>query len=105
MTCWKAIAGLIVLGAAQAAGSAPVQTTHHYPNLFVERLGRSPAETRAKVDAAFRQLFHGDGQEQRLYFETGANANGQLSYITDWAYIDARTEGMSFGMLIAFQLD
>jgi oligosaccharide reducing-end xylanase len=105
MTRWKAIAGLVVLGAAQAAGSAPVQTTHRYPNLFVERLGRSPAETRAKVDAAFRQLFHGDGQEQRLYFETGANANGPLAYITDWANNDARTEGMSYGMMIAVQLD
>ena len=57
------------------------------------------------MDAAFRQLFHGDGQEQRLYFETGANANGPLAYITDWANNDARTEGMSYGMMIAVQLD
>jgi len=78
--------------------------THHYRNLFAERLGRSRAETRAKVDKAFQQLFHGDGQEQRLYFETGANANGPLAYITDWANNDARTEGMSYGMMIAVQL-
>lgn len=78
--------------------------THRYRNLFAERLGISPAETKAKIDAAFRQLFHGDGQEQRLYFETGANAHGPLAYITDWANNDARSEGMSYGMMIAVQL-
>ena len=77
---------------------------HHYRNLFAERLGRTPDETRQKIEAAFRQLFHGDGQEQRIYFETGANANGPMAYITDWANNDARTEGMSYGMMIAVQL-
>jgi oligosaccharide reducing-end xylanase len=79
--------------------------TQRYRNLFAETLGKTPAETKAKVDAAFRQLFHGDGQEQRLYFETGANANGPLAYITDWANNDARSEGMSYGMMVAVQLD
>jgi oligosaccharide reducing-end xylanase len=44
-------------------------------------------------------------QEQRVYFETGANSDGPLAYITDWANNDARTEGMSYGMMIAVQLD
>ncbi|MGA9659608.1 MAG: glycosyl hydrolase family 8 [Asticcacaulis sp.] len=79
--------------------------THQYHNLFVERLGHSEAETKAKIDAAFHQLFHGDGQEQTVYFETGANENGTLAYITDWANNDARSEGMSYGMMIAVQLD
>ncbi len=78
--------------------------THHYRNLFAERLGHTPDETRQKIEAVFQQLFHGDGQEQRVYFETGANANGTLAYITDWANNDARTEGMSYGMMIAVQL-
>ena len=78
--------------------------TGTYRNLFAEQLGIAPAETHAKVDAIYRQLFHGDGQEQRVYFETGANANGPLAYITDWANNDARTEGMSYGMMIAVQL-
>ena len=30
--------------------------------LFVERLGRSPTETRAKIEKAFQQLFHGDAR-------------------------------------------
>ena len=78
--------------------------THRYRDLFVEQLGVSPVESKAKVEAAFRQLFHGDGQDQRLYFETGANANGPLAYITDWANNDVRTEGMSYGMIIAVEL-
>jgi len=99
---------------AQDASPAPVAPhpgdgagayrTHRYHNLFVERLGHTPAETQVKIDTAFQQLFHGDGQEQRVYFETGANANGTLAYITDWANNDARSEGMSYGMMIAVQL-
>lgn len=78
--------------------------TGRYPNLFAQQLGVSEQETHARIDAIYRQLFHGDGQEQRLYFETGANANGPLAYITDWANNDARSEGMSYGMMIAVQL-
>ena len=78
--------------------------TGHYRNLFAEQLGVSPAAAEAKIERAFQQLFHGDGQEERVYFETGANANGTLAYITDWANNDARTEGMSYGMMIAVQL-
>ena len=78
--------------------------THEYRDLFAEA-GHSPAETRANIEKAFQQLFHGDGQEERVYFETGANENGPLAYITDWANNDARTEGMSYGMMIAVQMD
>ncbi len=109
------VSAIILLTAAPALAdmSAPTPhpgngagayATHHYRNLFVDRLGRTPAETHAKVEATFQQLFHGDGQEQRVYFETGANADGPLAYITDWANNDARTEGMSYGMMIAVQL-
>ncbi len=78
--------------------------THQYRDLFAE-IGHSPAESRAKIDKAFQQLFHGDGQEERVYFENGANENGTLAYITDWANNDARTEGMSYGMMIAVELN
>lgn len=78
--------------------------THRYRDLFAEE-GHSPQETRAKIDKAFQQLFHGDGQEERVYFETGANENGTLAYITDWANNDARSEGMSYGMMIAVELN
>src|SRR6202044_2000897 len=78
--------------------------TNHSRALFAEA-GHSPAESSAKIEKAFQQLFHGDGQYERLYFETGANANGPVAYITEWANNDARTEGMSYGMMIAVQLD
>jgi oligosaccharide reducing-end xylanase len=44
--------------------------THHYRDLFTEQ-GHAPAESNAKIEKAFQQLFHGDGQEERIYFETG----------------------------------
>jgi oligosaccharide reducing-end xylanase len=78
--------------------------TGHYRDLFAEA-GHTPAESSAKIEKTFQQLFHGDGQYERLYFETGANENGPLAYITDWANNDARTEGMSYGMMIAVQLN
>ncbi len=67
--------------------------------------GIRAAETHAKIEKAFQQLFHGDGQEERVYFETGANENGTLAYVTDWANNDARTEGMSYGMMICVELN
>jgi oligosaccharide reducing-end xylanase len=97
----SAQAAATVQAVTPAGGAA---TTRRYRNLFAERLGRSPQETHARIERTFQQLFHGDGQEQRVYFETGANENGTLAYITDWANNDARTEGMSYGMMIAVQL-
>ncbi len=94
--------------AAAAALACPLpssaQAPQRYPNLFAERLGISPEETHRRIERAFQQFFHGDGQEERVYFETGANADGPLAYITDWANNDARSEGMSYGMMIAVQL-
>ena len=78
--------------------------THKYRNLFAEQ-GHTPEEVQAKIEKAFQQLFHGDGQEERVYFETGANENGTLAYITDWANNDVRTEGMSYGMMICVELN
>lgn len=75
-----------------------------YRNLFAED-GKTPSDIHAKLDKAFQQLFHGDAVSERVYFEAGSNANGPLAYITDWANNDARTEGMSYGMMIAVQVD
>jgi oligosaccharide reducing-end xylanase len=78
--------------------------TGHYRNLFVEA-GHSPKEVRRKVDAAFQQLFHGDPTNQAVYFSVGDNLNGPLAYITDIKHHDVRTEGLSYGMMIAVQLN
>ncbi len=78
--------------------------TGHYRDLFAEA-GHSQTEISAKIDAAFQQLFHGDPQEQSVVFSVGKNANGPLAYLTDWNNHDVRTEGMSYGMMIAVQLN
>ena len=78
--------------------------TGHYRNLFVED-GHSQQAVNAKINTAFQQLFHGNPTNQAVYFEAGSNANGPLAYITDIKHNDVRTEGMSYGMMIAVQMN
>ncbi len=78
--------------------------TGKYRNLFAED-GHSKKEIQAKIDAAYQQLFHGDKQTQAIAFDAGKNANGPLMYVTDWANHDVRTEGMSYAMMIAVELN
>src|SRR5215469_13140924 len=78
--------------------------TAKYRNLFAED-GHSQKEIQAKIDAAYQQLFHGDPQTQAIAFAAGSNANGPLMYVTDWANHDVRSEGMSYWMMIAVQLN
>ena len=92
-------------GVASAAASpgAGAFATGRYRNLFVEA-GHTPAEVAARIEAAFQQLFHGDSATETVYYAAGANANGPLAYLTDINNRDVRTEGMSYGMMIAVQL-
>ena len=78
--------------------------TGNYRDLFAEA-GHPPAEVKRKIDAAFEQLFHGEPTNQAVYFAAGSNANGPLAYILDVNSGDVRSEGMSYGMMIAVQLD
>lgn len=78
--------------------------TGRYRDLFAEA-GHTPAETESRINNAFDQLFHGNALSERVYFEAGKNQNGPLAYMTDWANNDARTEGMSYGMMIAVQMN
>ena len=91
-----------VPGSVARGGSA--FATGRYRNLFVEN-GHSAQETTAKLDAAFQQLFHGDPNTQTVYYPAGTNANGALAYLSDINNNDVRSEGMSYGMMIAVQLD
>jgi oligosaccharide reducing-end xylanase len=86
------------------AGGSGSSATGRYRNLFAEA-GHTPEEVTAKIDAAFRQLFHGDPNTQTVYYPAGANANGELACLMDVASNDVRSEGMSYGMMIAVQLD
>jgi oligosaccharide reducing-end xylanase len=72
-----------------------------YRNLFTELLGKSDDEVQQKIDQAWQQLFYGDNDTQRVYYPVGRD----MAYITDVANADVRSEGMSYGMMLAVQLD
>ena len=99
-----ALFGCALPQAHAAANSSGAFVTGKYPNLFVEA-GRSPQEVTGRISVAFQQLFHGDPRTQAVYFPAGANSNGPLAYIYDINSRDVRSEGMSYGMMTAVQLD
>ena len=68
-----------------------------YRNLFVE-MGYSEKEVKERVDSVYRAIFDGPG---KIYFEVGDS----MAYISDIKNRDVRTEGMSYGMMIAVQFD
>lgn len=71
--------------------------TGNYRNLFLEA-GYSQAEIDAKVNQVYHDLFEGP---DRIYFEVGDS----MGYVSDLKNHDARTEGLSYGMMVAVQLD
>ena len=71
--------------------------TNHYRNLFVE-MGYAQSDVDAKVREVFNDVFRGPN---KVYFEVGDS----LGYVSDVKNHDARTEGMSYGMMIAVQFD
>jgi oligosaccharide reducing-end xylanase len=75
--------------------------SNQYRNLFAEYLGKSDAEAQARIDAAWDQLFYGDDATERVYYP----ASDDMAYIVDIGNNDVRSEGMSYGMMIAVQLD
>ncbi|HUP04264.1 MAG TPA: glycosyl hydrolase family 8 [Bryobacteraceae bacterium] len=78
--------------------------TGKYRNLFKEA-GYSQKDIDAKINAAFQQLFHGQKEDQPVYYEAGKNDNGPLAYLTDYRNHDVRSEGMSYGMMICVQMN
>lgn len=89
---------------AQLSAGAGAFATGQYRNLFAED-GHSGSEIKSKIDAAFTQLFHGDPSDQSVFYDAGSNSNGPLAFITDVNHHDVRTEGLSYGMIIAVELD
>jgi len=99
----KASAGGSNTSAGSAGAPAPTvgcDAPTTYPNLFVTVSGHTQAESDAKLAAAWSQLF-GTGANTVYYKGPGADE----SYVQDVANNDVRTEGMSYGMMIALQLD
>ena len=71
--------------------------TGKYRNLFLEA-GYSQAEIDAKLEKAFYDVFEGPN---RVYFEV----EDSLAYVSDLKNKDARTEGLSYGLMVAVQFD
>ena len=71
-----------------------------YRNLFKE-IGKSDSEINDKIDAAWDHLFYGDDASERIYYPVGDD----MAYIHSVGEDDVRSEGMSYGMMIAVQLD
>jgi oligosaccharide reducing-end xylanase len=74
--------------------------TGEYPNLLLE-WGLTEEEIQARIDETWEQLFYGDDQTQRVYYPVGDD----LAYMLDVGNQDVRSEGISYGMMIAVQLD
>lgn len=88
------VAILAATQAAQAAASAQ-------RNLFAELLGKTKTEVDARIDTTWASFTQGDPETERLYF----GAPDDTAYIADVGNGDVRSEGMSYGMMIAVQLD
>ncbi len=93
----------VALGAALSAATSPAAAfeTGRYRNLFAEHLGKTEAELDAKLAAVWRQFTLGDPATERLFYTT---ADG-MTYVPDINNNDVRTEGQSYGMMLAVQLD
>ncbi len=70
--------------------------TQKYRNLFTE-IGYSEEEVSTKLDQIYYNLFKGPN---KIYFEV----DDSLAYVSDIKNHDVRSEGMSYGMMIAVQL-
>ena len=71
--------------------------THKYRNVFAE-MGYSKKDIDAKLESIFQEVFYGP---DKVFFEVGDD----MGYMSDVKNFDVRTEGMSYGMMVAVQLD
>lgn len=90
-----------LLFAAASISFATGELPRTVPNAFTTLLGKNEKQTQAKLDAAWRQLFYGDDASERLYYP----APNDTAYIADIGNNDVRSEGMSYGLMIAVQLN
>jgi len=75
--------------------------TGKYQSLFCSLLNKSRKEVKAKINSAFLQLFYGNDSTERIYYPAGPD----MAYIKDVNNNDVRTEGMTYGMMIALQMN
>lgn len=102
---------VIVLGMTPIRGLAqefppidPPETGAYFSGEYRNMLaawGLSEEEIQARIDQTWQQLFYGSDASERVYYPVGDD----MAYILDVANDDVRSEGMSYGMMIAVQLD
>ncbi|QAY64276.1 hypothetical protein ET495_14880 [Xylanimonas allomyrinae] len=90
-------------------GPVPATTgaaqTGVYRNLFTEwDPALTDADVQAKLDHYWETYFTSTDDDKRLYYPAGTDADGDLAYILDAGNEDVRSEGMSYGMMIAVQM-
>jgi oligosaccharide reducing-end xylanase len=78
-------------------GKSGAFNTDEYPNIFL-KAGYSKEEIDKKVEQAYYDLFEGPN---KIYFEVGDS----MGYVSDLKNHDVRTEGVSYGMMVAVQLN
>ena len=71
--------------------------TGDYTSAFKKYLGKTDEEIQEKMDALWNHYFKGDNNSKVFY------DNGSEGYIKDINNNDVRSEGMSYGMMIAVQ--
>lgn len=69
-----------------------------YENVFEAAGLAGEKETRDKLEALWQTMFYGS-EEERIYHPVGED----MGYIEDTGNHDARTEGMSYGMMVCVQ--
>jgi oligosaccharide reducing-end xylanase len=77
--------------------------TGRYPNLFAQHLGVDEKAVDAKLARYWQALFGGEA-ERTVYYPGEPTADGPSAYIVDINNDDVRSEGMSYGMMIAVQM-
>ena len=92
----KQIFAFLILFSIASLGFAQ-NTKIVYPNILKEA-GYKQKEIDQKLAAVYFDLFEGPN---KIYFEV----EDSMAYVSDLKNNDARTEGLSYGMMVAVQLD
>ena len=103
LICFILLISVMATSMAQGQPTPPSEGAFYsgeYRNMLVE-WGLEESEIQARIDATWQQLFYGDDNTERVYYPVGED----MAYMLDTGNNDVRTEGMSYGMMIAVQLD
>ncbi|WP_169720133.1 glycosyl hydrolase family 8 [Aliagarivorans taiwanensis] len=100
-----AVSAFSVSTSAYADSPQGAYHTGEYRNVFVELGLGNQAQVKKKVDKAYQQLFYstsrGTENGKALFFPVGDD----MGFIKDIGSNDVRSEGMSYGMMIALQMN